>query len=547
MRLVAPRLFAIALAVALIAPAATPQGLRSTLVAEGFTTPSHVAFAPGDPSRMFVTELATGRVRVVENGVTLTSPFLELPNISGTDWLLGLYSIAFHPDYAQNGRFYVSYVDDSFLTYVDEFTVSNDPNVADPASRVTIFGPLVQPLHDHNNGHLTFGPDGMLWVGMGDGGGPWDPDNRAQDLTQVHGKLLRFDVENPPTYIPADNPYLGAPHDPTNTIPDAIWSYGFRNPWRFSFDSATGELYIADVGQRTREELSVQPAGSTGRDNYGWRCKEGNVCTQLGPCSCTDPTLVPAIHDYPRPVDDCSSITGGHVYRGGKIPELEGLYLFGDYCTGKVFTLRYSAGTATELTERTSQLDPDGDGPLTLDSLVSIGRDEAGELYLVLIDSGRVYRVDPIFASFCDGFDGSLAACPCANPGAPQSGCDLSQGTGGVSLEVLDQDVGPLNRATLLGQGYPPRGLPGVTVIRASATDPSAPIVFGDGLRCIGTPVVRVGATLASGGTSLQTIGHGAGAGSGSFVYQLWLRNTPIMYCDPAAAFNLSNGRTIDW
>jgi hypothetical protein len=520
------------------------QGMTTTLVADGFTTPSQVVFPPGDPSRMFVLELATGKVKLVKNGVTQPTSFLELPNITGTDWLLGLYNMVFHPDYQTNGRFYVSYADDTLTTYIEEYTVSADPDIADPASGITIYGPLTQPLSDHNNGGLAFGPDGMLWIGMGDGGGPWDPNNLAQNLTTTFGKLLRLDVENPPSYIPADNPYIGAPFDPTDVIPDEIWAIGFRNPWRISFDQ-TGELYIGDVGQRTREEISVQPTGSTGRENYGWRCKEGNVCTQLTGCSCTDPTLVPAIHDYPRPLDDCSSITGGHVYRGSAIAELQGHYVFGDYCTGQIWSLRYTGGVVSEFTERTAELDPPG--PLTIDSIVSFAEDPAGELYIVCIDQGQVFRIDPLYPSFCDASDGALASCPCANPGAPTSGCDISQSTGGISFSVTSQQTSPLNRATLAGAGYPPPSTPGVTVIRASAADPAAPIVFGDGLRCIGTPVVRVGSTLASGGTSLQTIGHGAMAGAGTFYYQLWLRNTPIMFCDPTAAFNLSNGRTITW
>ena len=298
---------AAALACALPAPA---QTLTTELVTAGLFRPVYVVSPPGDTQRLFVVEQNTARIRIIKNGSILGTPFLDVNADAGQSGEQGLLGLAFHPDYGNNGRFFINYTNNAGNTRVVEYVVSADPDVADPNPVQTIQA-ISQPFTNHNGGCLQFGPDGMLYIGMGDGGSANDPGNRAQDLTQRLGKMLRLNIDIPSPFIPADNPYVGSP----NGEREEIWASGTRNPWRFSFDRLTGDLYIADVGQNAHEEIDFQPVTSTGAENYGWRCMEGFSCTGLSGCTCNDASLTLPIHDYSHAGGNCS-VTGGYVYRG---------------------------------------------------------------------------------------------------------------------------------------------------------------------------------------------------------------------------------------
>jgi len=301
----------------------------------------------------------------------------------------GLLGMAFHPDYAQNGRFYVAYVDLDNNAVLSRFNVSEtDPNVADPNSEVIL---LQTPnlSTEHYSGQLQFGPDGYLYVGRGDGAEAGDPDNRAQDLSQLLGKIWRLDVDSGDPYaIPPTNPFVGVPG-----AREEIWAYGFRNPWRFSFDRATGELYIADVGQDSWEEIDLQPATSQGGENYGWHRMEGQHCFNP-PADCNDGTLTLPIIEYPHDDDNgffgCAVI-GGYSYRGNGFPLLDGVYFYADFCTGKIWG---------------ASRDPEGNltNPLLLESglnIGSFGEDEAGDVYVADLSTNGLYRIRDL-RPFCD-------------------------------------------------------------------------------------------------------------------------------------------------
>jgi glucose/arabinose dehydrogenase len=356
-----------------------PQGTGARLetIASGLSSPLYLTAPPGDP-RLFIV-LQTGTIRVVQDGALLPTPFLDLSSqvtVGGEQGLLGL---AFYPDYATSGRFVVHYSDLSGDTQVSSFQVSADPNVADAASEQTILT-ADQPYANHNGGQILFGPDGFLYLGLGDGGSANDPEGRGQDLSDLLGSILRLDVQAGTSYtVPADNPFVGQPN-----IRPEIWSYGLRNPWRFSFDRATGDLYIADVGQGQLEEVDVGAASEgVGRGvNYGWSIMEGSECLDGGQCDRTGLTL--PVFEYEH--DQGCSITGGYVYRGAAIPALQGLYFFGDFCEGWVRSFRYTGGEALELTDWPA-LAPGG-------SVNSFGEDASGELYL-MGSAGTVYKVIP--------------------------------------------------------------------------------------------------------------------------------------------------------
>jgi glucose/arabinose dehydrogenase len=541
-------LSAAAAALTLAAPLRADPPLKATLVTSGLALPTDLTAPPGDSARIFVTEQG-GRVRLILNGVLQATPFLDISALTTASGEQGLLGLAFHPDYANNRKFYVSYTQTGSGSSVVRQYLRDavDPNVADPASFTTIIGPIPQPFTNHNGGNIKFGPDGFLYYGLGDGGSANDPGNRAQTLTNVLGKMHRLDVDNPPTYVAAGNPFIGPPNDPGNVIPDTIWAYGLRNPWRYCFDRATGDLYIADVGQSAVEEIDFQPASSAGGENYGWHCMEGNTCTGLGGCTCFDASLTEPIFVVTHAGGNCS-ITGGYVYRGNAIPGLQGTYFFADYCSQRVWSLRYDPVTQTtfDFTNHTPELAIPG-----TENISSFGEDADGEIYIVDQAGGEIWRIEQncvdaadCIQTFCDSTDVALNDCPCSNPGNPDSGCDISQGTGGVKLSVLAQDTAT-PRATLQGTGFPAAGNPGAVIIRSPVLDPSSPVVFGDGLRCIGVPLVRLGATIAAGGSATHVFGHGAAPGV--YYYQEWFRNTPIMFCDPMAEYNLSNGVSLLW
>lgn len=347
---------------------------RLALVASGLESPVHLAAPPGDP-RIFVVE-RRGRIRIIKDGKLRAEPFLDITSRVGSGGSeQGLLSVAFHPDFATNRYFFVNYTDRNGDTRVERYTVGPDPDRADPASAKLILT-IDQPFSNHNGGLIVFGPDGMLYIGMGDGGSGGDPLGHGQNLGTLLGALLRIDVDRGDPYtIPPDNPFAGRAD-----ARGEIWAYGLRNPWRFAFDRTAGLLYIADVGQNRWEEINVAPA-SAGGLNYGWNLTEGNHCFPSDPCDRTG--LTPPVLEYSH--DEGCSVTGGHVYRGRAIPELAGHYFYADYCRGWIRSFRYTSEGVRD--QRTWSI-----GNVGL--ITSFGEDSAGELY-VLSQDGRVFRLQP--------------------------------------------------------------------------------------------------------------------------------------------------------
>lgn len=374
------------------APATAQAPLTTELFVDGLVSPTYLTYAPGDPTRVFIVE-QRGVIRIVENGVMLPTPFLDIDGNVSCCGERGLLSMAFHPNYQDNGRFFVNFTNNAGTTRIAELSVTANPNIANPAF-VQNIALIPQDFSNHNGGCISFGPDGMLYVGMGDGGSGNDPNNRSQDGNQLLGKMLRFDVDLPAPFIPASNPFVG-----TAGVRDEIWHLGLRNPWRFDFDRETGDLWIADVGQNQREEVNFIPAGLGGQ-NLGWRCLEGTRCTGLSGCSCSDPTLLAPIIEYNH--SQGCSITGGKVYRGAAIPSLQGTYFYADFCSGRIWSLRYDGMNVTDFTEREDELDPEG--PLSLNSITSFGEDFDGEMYILA--GSRAFKIvadgpDCGFTNYC--------------------------------------------------------------------------------------------------------------------------------------------------
>lgn len=364
-------------------PGATPVPTYGPLpevtlvkVADGFMRPTFVTNAGDGSQRLFVVE-KRGVIQVVRGGEVDVQPFLDISaavESGGNEQ--GLLGLAFHPDFEDNGRFFVYYTAaaDGANT-VAEYRASASGGRADAASGRVLFA-IADKFSNHNGGMLAFGPDGYLYAGTGDGGSGGDPDGNGQDLGELLGKILRLDVDKGAPYgIPSTNPFVGRANARLE-----VWAYGLRNPWRFSFDRATGDLWIGDVGQGRVEEIDLQRAGSKGGENYGWNRMEGASCFQPAN-GCDETGLAPPLYDYGH--DEGCSVTGGYVYRGGLNPRLAGAYLFADYCGGMLVGLR-----------------PDGAGNWSVEELgetvgtvSSFGEDEAGEVYLVSDRDGGVYRV----------------------------------------------------------------------------------------------------------------------------------------------------------
>lgn len=347
----------------ILRPATTAADFQLVEVAKGFTNPLYVTAAGDNSQRLFVVE-QDGLVRIVQNGQVLATPFLDVKSlVSRNDSERGLLGLAFHPQYATNGQFFINYTDLKGDTVVARYHVSAaDPNKADAQSAALVIH-ITQPFPNHNAGQLAFGPDGYLYLGLGDGGSGGDPNHNGQNPSVLLGKMLRLDVDSAEPYaVPPDNPFMNTP----NFAPE-IWAWGLRNPWRYSFDRATGDLYIADVGQNTWEEIDFQPAGQGGV-NYGWNAFEGMHRFSDTPAPAD---AVMPIAEYSH-ADGCS-VTGGYVYRGVLAPALQGVYLFGDFCTGTLWgTNRDSSGNwQTRLLMNTGRV------------ISSFGEDEIGEVYLV--------------------------------------------------------------------------------------------------------------------------------------------------------------------
>jgi len=367
------------LSLLLLSPAFA-QEIALEQVASGLLAPVAVTHA-GD-SRLFITQ-QRGTIVIWDGTSILPAPFLDIRSLVLCCDERGLLSVAFHPNYAQNGYFYVNYTElaGPATTVIARYSRSaTDPNRADPGSAKVLLRIAQPSFPNHKGGQLQFGPDGYLYIGTGDGGSGGDPGNRAQDLSIPLGKMLRIDVDSADPYaIPASNPFVTRSNARTE-----IWAYGLRNPWRFSFDRETGDLWIADVGQGAWEEINFQPAASIGGENYGWRRMEGTHCFNP-PSNCDNGGMVLPVVEYNHTNGACS-VTGGYVYRGARYPRLEGMYFYGDYCNGVIWgTIRSLNGALL-----TRQLLD------TSHAISTFGEDLNGELYVADYVGGRLYHiVDP--------------------------------------------------------------------------------------------------------------------------------------------------------
>lgn len=362
---------------------ATGTAMRAERVVSGLAQPLFVTSPPRDVSRLFIVEKG-GRIRILKWGALLGTPFLDISSLVSGGSEQGLLGLAFHPRYAENGYFFVNYTDSAGRTVVARYRVSANPDVADPSS-ATVILQVSQPYANHNGGHLAFGPDGYLYIGLGDGGSAGDPQGNAQNPAVLLGKMLRIDVDAASPYgIPPSNPFAGA-----GPPLDEIWALGLRNPWRYSFDRINGDLYIADVGQNRFEEINFQAAGFAGGANYGWNVVEGNGHCYPSGSSCDPSPYVNPVHEYDH--SQGCSVTGGYVYRGCKMPDLHGTYFYGDFCSGFVRTFRVVGGVATDHQDRTAELESSG---VSIDSISSFGEDARGELYIVDF-GGEIFRIVP--------------------------------------------------------------------------------------------------------------------------------------------------------
>ena len=387
---------------------ATAQ-ISARVHASGFSSPVAVVQDPLDRTLQYVVEQG-GRIRIVRSGAVVASDFLNLTSFVRTGGEQGLLGLAFAPDFATSGRLYVNFTNTSGDTVVSRFRRASDGLVADPSTRFDlrwagVGAPAVipQPFLNHNGGHLAFGPDGFLYIGLGDGGSADDPQHRAQNPAELLGKMLRIDVNVPLTHaigyaVPSTNPFIG--RGPANTRPE-VWSFGLRNPWRYSFDDpargGTGALIIGDVGQNAWEEIDYQPRGSSGR-NYGWRNREGAHNHVTSPAPAFQPLTDP-IFEYNHSTGQ--SITGGFVYRGSALPAaFRGRYFFADYVAARVWSIALTVDArgeaqASDLRDHTAELSAGG----PLGNISSFGIDSDGELYLVSLSRGVIHKIVPATAA----------------------------------------------------------------------------------------------------------------------------------------------------
>ena len=462
--------------------------IAAARVGAGFGAPVYVTSAPGDPDRLYVVEKG-GTIRILDpaTGQANADPFLTIPpDQLKTQGVQGLMSLAFHPDYATNGKFYVlmnnSHGDVELREYQRSAT---NPDMADPASSDTI---LVQPTPNnttHNGGWIGFGPDGYLYIPTGDGGPVGDPENNAQNPQSLLGKILRIDVNGDDfTHdtrrdysIPGDNPFVGS------APADEIWAAGLRNPWRASFDSLTGDLYIGDVGQSTLEEINFQSADSHGGANYGWAIKEGtNVFdgTRPGNLPPDSPELVDPVFEYPHlpGASTGSAVIGGYVYRGPG-EGMQGLYLFSDFGSNRIWSFRTVDGAAVDVVDRTVQFVTAGG---QIDNIVSFGQDGRGNLFIVGID-GEIFRLTP-GAGAGDGADSILGGDgnDTVHGGAQndtiRGGADNDSLYGGGQDDVIDGGAGRDRMA----------GGAGADVFEFNATSESGSVTMGRDLITDFTP-----------------------------------------------------------
>jgi glucose/arabinose dehydrogenase len=348
------------------------------IVASGFSQPVQVTPAGDGSGRLFVVEQG-GYIRIIQSGGVLDTPFLDISGLVSCCGERGLLGLAFHPDYTSNGYFYIDYTRASDgATVIARYHVSSDPNLADRNS-ASILLTIAQPYVNHNGGQVMFGPDGYLYIGMGDGGSGGDPQNNAQNKNTLLGSLLRIDVDSGSPYaIPPDNPYVGVDGA------DEIWAIGLRNPWRFSFDRANGDLYIGDVGQNAWEEIDYQAANSAGGLNFGWHCLEGTHTYSTQP-PCNDAAYLAGmtgpIAEYSHDVGD--AVTGGFVYRGSLHPALLGRYFYADFGSGRIWSVIKTGSNPVTWSQPELELNSGL-------NISSFGEDESGELYVVSYSDGTI-------------------------------------------------------------------------------------------------------------------------------------------------------------
>ena len=383
---------------------AEERNLSSVLIADGYKKPVFITSYPNNAKLLYIVEQA-GLIKIINDGKKLSRPFFDInkrvvnPNRPGDE--RGLLGFAFHPNHTNNGKFYINYMDNDGNTIVSEFSTNSELRANHKSERIIL--KLKQPYGNHNGGDIQFGPDGYLYISIGDGGKAGDPLNAGQDLSSLFGKIIRIDIEQKPYGIPKSNPFFGQ-----KGKREEIWAWGLRNVWRFSFDKQTGDKYLADVGQNKWEEVNFEPASSKGGLNYGWRIMEANHCYDPKE-NCPTEGLIKPIIEYPndanhpafafRIIEELSfsetdvegcSVTGGYVYRGQKIKSMQGQYIFGDYCSGNIWTLRVVNGKAINFKNRTEEINIGG-GEFTT-YISSFGQDSDGEIYIIDYNGG-IYKL----------------------------------------------------------------------------------------------------------------------------------------------------------
>lgn len=376
------------------APSGAAGNLKLTSIATGLDDPLLVKSPPDDPARLIVAQ-RDGVIRLIENGQLVATPYLDISGrvLSGGE--RGLLGVAFHPSFAQNGRFFVHYSGDGTTapngsTVISEFVAgtqaapSPNADTADPGSESVLLT-VAQPYSNHNGGSIEFKPGGgnNLFIGLGDGGSGGDPQNNGQTLSTLLGKILRIDVDGS---APGKNYGIPSGNMSGANVEPEIWSYGVRNPWRTTFDPCTGDMYVADVGQNQWEEINVEPANKGSGSNYGWRVMEGTHCyNPSSGCDQSGKVLPVAEYDH----SSGCSVTGGHVYRGSSIAWLRGTYIYADYCSGRFWSFAWNGSQATGLAEITDDINPSA----AVKNITSFGQDAAGEIYVTSFN-GQVYRID---------------------------------------------------------------------------------------------------------------------------------------------------------
>jgi len=358
---------------ALLVLTCAAQEIRTVPVITGIAGPTDIQNAGDGSGRLFLVQ-QDGLIRVWQNGALLSAPFLDIRSKTKADGEKGLLGLAFPPNFVSTRRFYVDYTDLNGNTVIGMYRLTADPNVGDSTSE-TVMLTVQQPFPNHKGGQVRFGPDGYLYIALGDGGSGGDPFKNGQNLGTLLAKLLRVDVESDPGHvrIPPDNPFVNTPG-----ARGEIWAYGLRNPWRFSFDRATNDLWIGDVGQDAYEEVDFQRAGDRGGENYGWNLMEGLHCYQQG---CSQDGLTLPILEYSHDGGNCS-ITGGFVYRGRGSPGERGVYFYGDYCTGLIWGAEHQGTGWVQRQVLASKF-----------GITTFGEDEAGELYVSGYKEGGIYQV----------------------------------------------------------------------------------------------------------------------------------------------------------